>query len=125
MADSSRFQSLALHLAQGCALRDAAGKSGVSERTAYRVVKKPAFRKLVKRCRSRLWRSLSGKLVAACDDAITELRRVATDSASPATARVSACRGLIEAALRFKDSADVERRLNELEGRVGTHATVN
>ena len=41
MADPGRFQSLALLLAQGCALRDAAQKAGVSERTAYRVVKKP------------------------------------------------------------------------------------
>lgn len=121
MADSERFQRLALHLAQGDTLRDAAERAGVPERTAYRVVKNPKFRRLVKRCRSRLWDSLADKLVAACEDAIATLRRVATADASPATARVSACRGILEAALKFRDG-DVERRLTELEGRLASHA---
>src|SRR5262245_38255156 len=52
MADPERFQKLALHLAQGCTLRDAADPARVAERTAYRVAKNPKFRRLVRRSRS-------------------------------------------------------------------------
>ena len=125
MADVGRFHTLALHLAQGATLRDAAGRAGVPERTAFRVLKKPKFRKLVRRCRSRLWRSLAGKLTAACEDAVANMQQIANDTATAATARVSACRGLLEAALKFKDSADFERRLASLEERRDPRATVD
>jgi hypothetical protein len=118
MADTGRFRQLALHLAQGGTLRDAAQRASVPERTAYRVAKNPKFRRLVRKCRSRLWKSLAGQLVAASADAIATLRKVATSDESPATARVAACRTIIDSALKLKDQIDVDTRLRVLEERL-------
>jgi hypothetical protein len=125
MAHISRYRALARHVAEGCKLREAAERAEVPERTAHRVAKSPAFRRLVKRLRSRLWQSVAHKLVAACENAIATLQRVAGDDSKPASAQVSAAGRLLESALRFREAADVERRLAELESRVNGHASVN
>jgi hypothetical protein len=117
MAEKNRFQALALHLAEGLDLRTAARRAGVAERTAGRVVRDPRFRRLLKRARGRLWRSLAGQLTAACRDAIATLQAVATDERKPATARVSAAGRLLDLALRYRESFDTERRLTALEAR--------
>jgi hypothetical protein len=125
MADAQRFQSLAFLLAQGSTVRVACQQTGIPERTAYRVVKRPAFRRLVRRCRARLWRQLAGQLVASCEDAVSTLRRLAADDTKPASARVTACRGLIDAAMRVRDAADIEGRLAALERRLEGNVTVD
>lgn len=45
MADPSRFHVLALNLAQGRTVRDAARAAGVAERSAYRLLKNVKFRR--------------------------------------------------------------------------------
>jgi hypothetical protein len=124
MAEKSRFQTLAQLVAEGCKLREAAQRAEVPERTAYRVAKSDSFRRLVKRYRSRLWRAVAHQLVAACQQAISTLQRIAGDDAKPASAQVSAAGRLLESALRFREAADVERRLTELEAKV-SDATVH
>ncbi len=108
---------LALHLAAGATVAEAAAKCGVSLRTVARRQKEPAFRQLVVDTRSQLLERAAAQLVAAATEAVEVLRALL--SAAGETAKLGAARAILEHALRFRENSEFAARLAALEARVG------
>jgi hypothetical protein len=91
--------ALALALARGATLRDAAAEVGVGERTATRRWAEPTFRGRVA--------ALRQDMVARC------LGRMADGSES---VRLGAARAMLELGVKVRESVELGERLDELEG---------
>jgi hypothetical protein len=110
----TRKQTLATLLASGLNVRDAAQQVGVSERTAYRALRAPGFRRRVTALRGELRERVVGQLTDACTGAVATLRTLLGQSTSSAT-RLGAARAILEHAGRLTETVELEARLAALE----------
>lgn len=108
-------EALALALATGRTLRDAAGTSGVSERTAARRWADPAFRLRVSQLRGDMVQRSLGRMADGMGEAADVLRQLL--AAESESVRLGAARSLLELGVRLRESVELERRLAELEQR--------
>jgi hypothetical protein len=104
---------LALALASGTSVPDAATQFGVSRRTVERALAKPAFRRQVARLRGEL---IAGALGCMADNMTRAADRIARllDSADEAVS-LRAARTLLSLGIRLRDSVDVTDRIQEIE----------
>jgi transposase len=100
-------------LAAGDSIREAAAKAGVSERTAHRRMKDPAFRQRVNETWSDLVREAVGRLGDAAAHAANVLRELL--NADSETVRLSAARSILDHTVRLSEFASVDQRLSHLE----------
>lgn len=123
--NQERRQALAVALARGRNVRQAAREAGYSERQAHRHLKNDEFRQLVTTLRARMVDRAIGLLVAASAAAITTLRKL-LDNKSP-TVQLNAARSLLEQGIRYREHGELLDRVDELERRLeesgGTVAT--
>lgn len=112
--DDHKWHVLALNLALGVSVKDAADRAGVSERTAHRVSKKPAFVRRLRRIQGDMRERIVGRLTDACTDAVQTLRDL-LGAESPATARLGAARAILEHAGRLAEMVQLESRIAALE----------
>jgi hypothetical protein len=128
MADSGRRiripDPLALSLAAGASVRDAAARASVSERTAYRRLADPEFRRTVIEVRADFRERVLGQLTEASLEAVSNLRSIQGDPAAPFPARVAASRAILENAQRLAEAVDLEARVAALEEGSNSHAEV-
>jgi uncharacterized protein (UPF0147 family) len=96
-------------------LAEAAQVCGVSERTIRRWLQDEAFARRYRRERMRMLESCVNLLRQKSAAAVETLADVANDKASPAGARVSAARSLVELAIKGAEVQDLEERIGELE----------
>ena len=89
-----RKRLLALALASGMPVREAAAQAGVCEKTAHRVLKNPRFVQRVRAIHAQMRERVVGQ---------------------PATARVSAARALLEFAEKMSSIVTIEARVAALE----------
>jgi lambda repressor-like predicted transcriptional regulator len=104
---------LALALASGTSIKDAAEEAGISRRTVERCLARPAFRRLVARLRGDLVATALGRLtdnMTRAADAVAAL----LDAPEPHL-RLRAARALMSFGLKFRDSVDVTDRIRDLE----------
>lgn len=116
MAGSGRSEAdavLAGHLAAGLPLALAAKKAGVSERTARRRLKAPAFRKLVDDLKAEAVGRAVSILGRTMSKAAVELARL-LKSADERT-RLQAAREVIGLGLKARQVEELERRVADLE----------
>jgi hypothetical protein len=109
-------EALALALASGRTLRDAAAAAGIGERTATRRWADPAFRRRVSDLRGELVGLALGKLADGMADAAVTLRKLL--NADSEAVRLGACRAMLELTVKLRDAEEVARRLEELELRL-------
>jgi hypothetical protein len=109
-------EALALALAAGRTLRDAAAEAGIGEQTATRRWADPAFRRRVSDLRGELVGRAVGQLADGMADAAGVLRQL-LDAVSESVRR-GACRALLELTVKLGDAEEVARRLEELEQRL-------
>jgi hypothetical protein len=109
----SADEALALAVAAGSTLRDAAGAAGVSERTATRRWADPAFRRRVAELRSDMAGRAAGRLAAAMSEAADTLRGLL--AARSDSVRLAAARALMELGVKLGESVELERRVAALE----------
>jgi hypothetical protein len=107
--------ALALALASGASIVDAATTAGMSERTAYRRLAKPAFRRRVAEVRAEMVARALGKRADGMSDAASTLRKLL--KAKSESVRLSACRALLELGVKLRESVELEARLSELEAK--------
>lgn len=106
---------LALGIARGLPIKDAAAGAALSERSAYRRASSAEFQDRV--------RALRGEMLASAVSAITATLGQATDTlsalltAQSESVRLGAARTILEMGLKLREHADLERRLRELEER--------
>jgi hypothetical protein len=93
-------ECLALALAGGASVRDAAAGIGIAERTAFRRLEDPAFRQRVGELRREMVTAAMGRLADGMSDAAAELRRLALGAASEPV-RLGACRAILELGVRL------------------------
>jgi hypothetical protein len=106
--------ALALALASGQTLRDAADAAGIGERTATRRRADPAFRRRVDELRADLVARALGRLADGMTEAADVLRALLAAGTPPAV-RLGAARSLLELGCRLRESVELEARLTALE----------
>jgi hypothetical protein len=111
-------QTLLTALACGATVENAARKAGVSERTVYRRLEDPAFRAQLDRLRAEMVERTAGMLTGAGMSSVKTLLDLQQDVAVAPGVRRRAARDVLELGLRFRELAEMELRLVELENRV-------
>lgn len=102
-------------IAEGATPVEAARRAGVSERTAYRWLARPAFAGAIREARRSRLQAITAALDAGAREGVDLLRAVVGDPEAYVMARVRAALGLIDARLRYAEAVDVEARLEALE----------
>lgn len=105
--------AVALALASGRTVKQAAAEAGVGQRTIFRWLRSPSFNRRVARYRAELVKTAAGQLADTLTKAIGTLRHLLADD-SP-TIRLRAADLLLSHAVKVGDQADVHQRLEELE----------
>ncbi len=108
-------QALLLALACGATVENAARKAGISERTAYRRLDNAAFVQQLQQLRADMVQRTAGMLTGAGLGAVKTLVDLQQDGAVSATVRRRAARDVLELAIRYRETADLEERVATLE----------
>jgi len=108
-----------LALACGATVESAAQKTGVCERTVYRLLADPAFRRRLQAFRAEMVQRAAGMLTAAGTESIKTLLALQQASIPPAV-RLGAARTVLEMGVRIREAADLETRLTDLEQQIAT-----
>jgi hypothetical protein len=104
---------LALAVASGQTLRDAARATGVSERTAARCWAEPDFRRRVNALREDMTSAALGRLahtMAAAADTLARLLSAETDGV-----KLAAARSILQLGVDLRVSVELEERMREIE----------
>jgi hypothetical protein len=117
MAGSGRRnadEALALALASGQTVRDAAAAAGVAERTATRRWADAAFRRRVAELRGDMVGRALGRMADGMTEAADVLRALLAADTPPAV-RLGAARSLLELGVKLREAVELEARLTSLE----------
>jgi len=113
-ADRALLQALAC----GATVENAARKAGVGERTVYRRLTDPTFRRQVQELRTEMVQRTAGMLTGAGLGSVKVLVDLQNDVAVPAGVRRRSARDVLELGLKFRESAELEQRLAAVEARL-------
>jgi HEAT repeat protein len=113
---SAKQEQVALLLAAGRTIKDAAAEGGSGERTVFRWLAEDGFRALVAGLRGRLMDQAVGKLADAASQAADELRELLGDES--ATVRLRAAVAILDAAVKTREHAELAEQVAELERRM-------
>jgi hypothetical protein len=108
-------QVLLQALACGATVENAARKAGVSERTAYRRLDDPAFMQQLQQARIDMVQRTASMLTGAGVAAVKTLVDLQHDAAVPAAVRRGAARDVLELAIKYRETAELEQRVVALE----------
>ncbi len=103
-------------LAGGAIVEAAAGQVGMSERTVYRRLADPGFRRRLEELRAEMARRTASSLTAAGPKAVEVLLEL-LDSPSEAT-RLGAARLILQLGPKLREASDLEARLAAIEARL-------
>jgi hypothetical protein len=106
-------EALALALASGATLRDAASGAGIGERTATRRWADSAFRQRVTELQHEMVARCMGRLTDGMTEAADVVRKLM--SADSESVRLAAARTMLDFGMRGWDRLDLEARVQELE----------
>jgi hypothetical protein len=110
-----KADALALALAAGDSITEAAGKAAVSERTAYRRLADPAFCQRIQILRGEMIGRALGRMADAMTDAADVLRGLLRAEAE--SVRLGAARSLLDLGIKVREAVELEARLAALEAR--------
>lgn len=103
-------------LAAGASVAAAGKAGGVSERTAYRRLEDPAFRRQVDDARAAILSRAVAKLTASSTEAAETLRRLLYSNMD--FARLAAARAILELGAKLREHEDLDKRVRALEERL-------
>jgi hypothetical protein len=113
IATPEKDSLLAIALASGASISDAAARADIDRSTVYRKLENPEFRRLVAEFRDRLIGTALGRIadnMTRAADALAEL----LDAPEPHI-RLRAIRALFTLGIRLRDSVDLTTRINDIE----------
>jgi hypothetical protein len=96
-------------------LEKASAKAGISLRTIKRWLKDPAFEEKYLEVKDHLLSHATSRLTMATGTVVDVLIEIAKDKKATHSARVSACRVVLETALRGQEVDRFSKQLHELE----------
>jgi nicotinic acid phosphoribosyltransferase len=110
---SEKRTLLALALASGTPVGEAADQAGICRKTVQRWLAKPAFRRLVSRIRGQMLATALGYMT----DNMTRAARTVAEllDAPEAHVRLRAARTLMSFGLRFRQSVDLTDQVHQIE----------
>ena len=112
----SRQQDKAIPALLTCpSITAAAQQCGVAEVTLHRWLKQDGFQTVYREARRAVVQHAIAQVQQATGEAVATLRTVMQDSESPASARVSAAKAILETAVKGIDIDDLEVRIAALE----------
>jgi hypothetical protein len=112
---SRKQEALISALLTAPTLADAAQTAGIGEVTAWRWLKEPTFQTTYREARRQVVQQAIVQVQRATGEAVETLRNVMQDSESPASARVSAAKVILETATKWVEVEDLEARITALE----------
>jgi hypothetical protein len=110
-----RWLPAAVALMKGPTLQAAASSTGCSVRTLQRYLDDPGFREVQAEVAQSYVEAASQRLLCLSHQALDTLAAVIADASTPAAVRVRACLGLLDASLRYREVASLDRRLRRME----------
>jgi transposase-like protein len=113
-------EALALALAAGQTLRDAAGAIGIGERTATRRWADLAFRQRVAGLRGEMVDRALGRMANSMTAAADGLHKLI--DAENESVRLSACRAVLELGIKLRATVELGARLDLLESKFAASA---
>jgi hypothetical protein len=111
----ARWLPAAVALMQAPTLEAAASSTGCSVRTLQRYLDDPGFREVQAEVEQSYVEAASQRLLYLSHQALDSLAAVIADASTPAAVRVRACLGLLDASLRYREVASLNRRLRRME----------
>jgi hypothetical protein len=102
-------------LASGATVQAASVAAGVAERTTYRRLEDPAFRRRFSAVRGEMLARAVGLLADASTKAVTTLTSLLEGESE--SVRLSAAKSILELGPRLRESTELEARINQLEAR--------
>jgi hypothetical protein len=112
----SRKQELAIAALLTCsAITDAAKQCSIGEVTLHRWLKDATFQAAYREARRAVVQQAITQVQRATGEAVETLRNVMQDRESPASARVSAAKAILETAVKGIEIEDLEARIAALE----------
>ena len=105
-------------LASGKSTQLAAAEAGVSERTVYRRLEEPEFRRNMIASRGRMVDFLTSRLAEASNNAFERLQILLT--ADSEFVQLGAARAILDQMLRLRNMVEFESRLTRVEERCDT-----
>lgn len=118
------YDLLALHLAAGKSIADAARSANMGYRTAHRKWADPAYKRHVATVRAEILAQAYGRLVDLVGEATEALAQLMR-SARHEHIKLAAARSILETAVKLRDIVEVDQRLADLEATVFDQATQN
>ena len=115
IARSASDDRLAVLLASGRNVRDAADDLGLSESTAFRRLRDPRFVRQLAEARAELWDSSLGLLADASSEAVNTLRELLDSELD--SVRLAAAKTILDLGTKLRESCDFHSRLLILEDR--------
>ena len=100
-------------LAAGKCVRTAAEECHVSDRTIFRRLQDPTFRKAVDEARAEMIGRATGQLSDAATEAVATLRRLLTSSSD--TVKLGAARSILEFSSKLKEATEVPELIKRIE----------
>jgi hypothetical protein len=116
MANSGRFEALALALATGSSIKAASQSVGVSVRQGYRIASSDKMRSRVNEIRSEITREAVGVLTLGATKAASTLVSLLDEANEPST-RLNASKALLNALAPISELAELRARLDALESK--------
>lgn len=96
-------------------IADAAKKAGISHATLHRWLQIKDFKDAYREAKREAVSAAIARLQRTATEAVDALRDVMNDAESPANARVSAARAILELAIKAIELEDLEARVEQLE----------
>ncbi len=109
--------ALLLALACGATVEAAARQCGIHERTVYRRMKDPDFRRSLEKIRGEMIGRASGLLTAASLEAVKTLLDLQKSNVAAPT-RLAAARAVLEIGLKIRTEVDLQQQMEELFRRI-------
>jgi hypothetical protein len=112
-------ERVALLIASGKAIKDAAAECGAGERTAHTWLEDPAYRTLIAELRGRLMNQALGKLADAAGEAVGVLRASLAD-ANP-NVRLRAAVSILDGLMKMREHVELAEQLADAQRRLAEH----
>ncbi len=109
-------------MACGATIENAANSAGISQATAYRRLKDPEFQEQLRKTKADMVTRTAGMLTAAAGEAVKTLLALQKDSIPPSS-RLGAAKAILELGVHFRQSAELEKRMAEMESQLAESKT--
>jgi hypothetical protein len=117
--EDEKFALLALRVATGCRVKEAATELAIPRTTSYRWSRSPSFRLKVGELRAELLGQAVGKISEAATKAVETLAELMQDREQKAADRIAAAKALLTSLQGLSQLGELRDRLTRIEEELG------